>query len=79
MLAVVVCIAGISSCGSSAQGSQVARDEEVLLAPDVNAGSIGWCMIMVSTANVGGCPTVRSRPRSSLKAGKATVLTTLHP
>jgi hypothetical protein len=62
VLAIVACAAGASSCGSGAQNPQIARNETVLLVPDQNAGSVGWCMIAVSATKVGGCPVVRSRP-----------------
>jgi len=59
--AVGVVILGAVSCSGAGSASSVSKSAEVLLVPELNAGTAGWCMIRVS-ASEGGCPVVRSDP-----------------
>ncbi len=54
-LVAVACVFAASSCSSSARlyTSLVVKNESVLLEPDINAGSTGWCVVRPTG---GDCP-----------------------
>lgn len=60
MLAIIACLLAVLSCSSSGQSDAtlVVQHKRILLVPDINAGSAGWCVIQPSG---GVCPTGPAR------------------
>ena len=62
ILVIAVFALGVAACsaGSRPDGFPVARNELILLAPNISAGSVGWCIVTSNISSNGGyCPTGR--------------------
>jgi hypothetical protein len=61
-VALIACAVGLASCASAVgDGSSVAKKDDILLVPPVEAGFVGWCMA-TGPGDVGGCAQGISRP-----------------